>query len=366
MKTRNRGVSIIVPAWVSICLVLIAGQTLLVPNAVAQSAAGYRVESNFNDGLFVTTFTTPQGLIKVNLPDDMAAGDTVSGSIYPEPTGQNETERSQNLAELNGYVIDFAGQKTTVGDKTFTRNMPGKLTTEIKTIELLYRGKSVAKTAISITAAAPPNPTEFTLPTGGQQGRFIQIKGPNNGVFSTQDYARIGGTTLPPLAESPRSLVVHNTSEVAGPTSFEVYENGVATRCPFRNLSVTLSAPKLNLIRGETTTLRVVVTGLGNLAGDQSLDLENTSPSVIKMGGGDKQRFIIRPAEVQSGGTYSTDRTLTGIMPGGFGVTATVRWTDVCKQPAQPRSDNPLIAKPALDRGRDLLAHFKFYGALSP
>ncbi len=364
MKTRSRRISVVVGALISICLVLVASQTRPARSALAQT--GYQVDVNSANGLYVTTFTTPQGLIKVNLPDDMAAGDTLSGSIYPEPTGQNEKERGQNLAELNGYVIELAGQKTAVGDKKFTRNIPRKLTTEIKTIELLYRGKSVAKTTISITAIAPPSPTEFTLPTGGQQGRFIRIKGPHNGVFATQDYARIGGTTLPPLAESPRSLVLHNTSEATGPTNFEANENGVAIQCPFRNISVNLSAPKLTLIRGETTTLHVVVTGLGGLAGDQSLDLENTSPSVIKMGGGDKQRFSIRPAEVQSNGTYSTDRTLTGIRAGGFGVTATVRWTDVCKQPAQPPSGGPLIAKAALDQGRGLLARFKFYGALSP
>jgi hypothetical protein len=125
-------------------------------------------------------------------------------------------------------------------------------------------------------------------------------------------------------------LVLWNTSEVAGLTNFEGQENGVALHCPFRNIGVNLSAPRLSLIRGETTTLHVVVTGLGELAGDQSLDLENNSPSVISMSGGDNQRFMIHPAEVQPGGNYSTDRTLTGIKAGGFGVTATVRWTDVC------------------------------------
>ena len=362
MKTK--GSSVVVAALSLLCFVVIASQTPLASHASAQNAAGYRADSNSNNGLYVINFTTPQGLIRVNLPDDMAAGDTVSGSLYAEPTGKNETESARNRDELNGYVVELAGQKTTVGDKKFTRNIPGN--TEAKTIDLLYHGKSVAQSTIVMTAIAPPSPTEFTLPTGGQQGRLIQIKGPCNGVFSTQDYAKIGGTTLPQLAESPRSLVLQNTSEVAGPTNFEGQENGVAMQCPFRNIGVNLSAPKLNLIRGETTTLRVVVTGLGGLSGDQSLDLENTSPSVISLGGGDKQRFIIRPAEVQPSGTYSTDRTLTGIMAGGFGVTATVRWTDVCKQPANPHFAGPGPAKATLDQGRDLLSHFKFYGALSP
>lgn len=356
---RTRVTSVVVAALISICFVLLASQACLAHSAIAQTA--YQVDVSTANGLSVTKFTTPQGSIKVNLPDDMAAGDTVSGSIYPEPTGKNQTERDQNLAELNGYTIELEGQRTPVRDKTFSRSIHGTLT-----IVLLRQGKSVATTNIPISATAPPSPNEFTLPTGGQQGRFIKITGPSNGVFSTQDYAKIGGTTLPQLAESPRSLVLWNTSEVAGLTNFEGQENGVAMQCPFRNIGVNLSAPKLSLIRGETTTLHVVVTGLGELARDQSLDLENNSPSVISMGGGDNQRFMIQPAQVQPGGNYSTDRTLTGIRAGGFGVTATVRWTDVCKQPAQPRAGRPLIAKAALDQGRDLLTHFKFFAALSP
>jgi CHAT domain-containing protein len=359
MKTKTRTISVVVAALISICFVLLVSQTRVAHSAIAQRT--YQVDVSTANGLSVTKFTTPQGSIKVNLPDDMAAGDTVSGSIYPEPTGKNQTERDQNLAELNGYAIDLAGQRTPVRDKTFSRNIQGTLT-----IVLLRQGKSVATTNIPISATAPPSPNEFTLPTGGQQGRFIKITGPSNGLFSTQDYAKIGGTTLPQLAESPRSLVLWNTSEVAGLTNFEGQENGVALQCPFRNIGIKLAAPKLNLLRGETTTLHVVVTGLDGLAGDQSLDLENNSPSVISMSGGNNQRFMIQRAEVQPGGNYATDRTLTGIMAGGFVVTATVRWTDVCKQPAQPRSDVAGSAKPALDQGRDLLAHFKFYAALSP
>ncbi|MGH9873551.1 MAG: CHAT domain-containing protein [Pyrinomonadaceae bacterium] len=363
MRTESRNITVVVAALISISVVLIAGQTPLGTHAAAQNASGYRVDSNTANGLYTTTFTTPQGAIKVNLPDDMAAGDTVSGSIYTEPTGKNETERGQNLIELNGYAIDLEGQKTTVGTRTFSRSVHGTFS-----IVLLHHGQSVATTTIPISTTAPSNPTQFTLPTGGQQGRFIKIKGPCNGVFSPQDYVKVGGTTLPPLAESPRSLVIHNTSDVLGPTNIDFHETGVATQCPFRNLGINLSAPKLNLMRGETTTLHVVVLGLGGVAGDQSLDLSNTSPSVITMSGGNSQHITIRSGEVQSNGTYSTDRTLTGIMAGGFNVTATVRWTDVCNPQTTPSGSPAGQGSPRakLDEGRARLARFRVYAALGP
>src|SRR5882762_7305870 len=128
MKTGGRSICVVAAALVTISLVLITNQTPLATLAAAQNATGYRVDSNTNNGLYVTNFTTPQGLIRVNLPEVMVAGDTVSGSIYTEPTGKNETDRSQNLEELNSYVIDLVGQETAVGDRTFTRSIKGTIT----------------------------------------------------------------------------------------------------------------------------------------------------------------------------------------------------------------------------------------------
>lgn len=363
-------------ALISIVFILIATKTPFDPRAAAQNAAGYRVDSRSANGLNSTTFTTPQGVIKVNLPEDMAAGDTISGTVTAEPTGQNEAERAQNLAELKSHVLVFEGQQTPVGAGTFSWSIPRPLNMNSKNISLLQRGQNAATSTIPISATPPPTPAQFTLPTGGQQGRLIQIKGPGNGIFSPQDYVKVGGKMMPPLAESPRSLILRNASDSLGPTNIEGHENGVGMQCPFRNLGINLSAPKLNLIRGETTTLRVVVLGLGGIPRDQSLDLENNSPSVIRMDGGDRQHVNIRASEVRPDGTYSMDRTLTGIMAGSFGVTATVTWSDMCTPPTQvvgpvtqptpTDSSGQGSARDKLDQGRNLLAQFNFYAALAP
>jgi CHAT domain-containing protein/tetratricopeptide (TPR) repeat protein len=386
MTITNRSASALLArvagaALIAITFISIAPKTPFAPRAAAQNAVGYRVDSRSANGLYITTFTTPQGVIKVNLPDDMAAGDTISGTVTAESTGQNDAERAQNLAELKRHVLVVEGQQTLVGAGTFSWSIPHPLNPNSKNISLFQRGQNAATTTIPISATPLPSPSGFTLPTGGQEGRLIQIKGPGNGIFSPQDYVKVGGTMLPPLAESPRSLILRNASESLGPTTLECYENGAGMQCPFRNLGINLSAPKLALIRGETTSLHVVVLGLGGVAGDQSLDLENTSPSVIKMSGGDRQHINIRASEVRPDGTYLIDRTLTGIMAGSFGVTATVTWADVCTPAnlvvgpvtrptptATPTgtSSGQGSASDKLEQGRNLLAHFKFYAALAP
>src|SRR5215831_3041873 len=96
----------------------------------------YSAGSEVANGLVVTTFTTPQGKIKVNLTDDVAAGDTITGTVQAEPNGSNDNERAQNQAELNGYVIGLGGQKTRVGEKKISCHVPTTLTSDAKTIVL--------------------------------------------------------------------------------------------------------------------------------------------------------------------------------------------------------------------------------------
>ena len=138
---------------------------------------------------------------------------------------------------------------------------------------------------------------------------------------------------MSPIAASPRKLIVRNTSEEVGPTTIDCSQHGVVTECPFRNIGIKLSAPKLNLLRGETTTLHVVVTGLAGITRPVPLELVNNSPNVINMSGGNVQQVVINPNQVQSDGTSAFDRTLTGNTTGPFGLIATAKWDELCKHP---------------------------------
>ena len=296
------------------------------PSKKTGNQVGYHVGTNAANGLFVTTFDTPQGTIKVNLTDDVATGDTISGTVETEPTGKGDAERAQNQAELSGYVIEIEGKKTTVVEKKISWAIPTTLTSDAKLIVLEHRGQTVATSEIPISQMPTSTPTQTTLPTGGQQGRTIECRG----NFPPTDQVSIGGSVLPEVARSPRKIVVRNTSETLGPTTIKAGPQ----ECPFRNISIKLSAPRLNLQRGETTTLHVVVMGLAGITQGVPLDLVNNSPNVIKMAGGEVQHLTIQPGQVQAGGTYTLDLTLTGTQAGGFGITGTVKWDQVCKQAA--------------------------------
>jgi|GEM_PF-1740710 len=62
-----------------------------------------RVETSA--GLQTVIFNTPAAIVRVNLPDDIRAGDTISGTVIAEPKGNTKAERDSNQAELKKLGI---------------------------------------------------------------------------------------------------------------------------------------------------------------------------------------------------------------------------------------------------------------------
>src|SRR5215471_1754606 len=58
-------------------------------------------------GLVVSSFETPQGTLRLYLPDDEIAGDLVSGLITATPAGQTKSEKDMNLGEIASFNLVF-------------------------------------------------------------------------------------------------------------------------------------------------------------------------------------------------------------------------------------------------------------------
>lgn len=297
-------------------------------------------------GLHRTIFTTPQGhKIYVNTPDDMTAGDTLSGTVFAEPSGKTEAEREKGQAEIAGYVVEVNGQKVPATGEPFKLTLPVDFARNALAVTLYNnKGKELAKSEAPVSSDPPRSiPKDFQVPTYGQMGRIIQVRGPFNGDISGTDHIKLGGKELIQLAESPRQKAVLNTSPAAGMNELELSENGQILKGEFRNLSLRMSAEKYNLRRGETTTLHVEVSGLENLREDLPLRLANRSPNVMTMAGGDVQALTIHPADVKAGGAYEVQRTLTGVQVGAFAIDGTVIW----KNEIAPANDAQALARPS-------------------
>ena len=287
------------------------------------ASPGYGAENTVANGLSVVQVTTPQGTIYLNLPSTIETGDNISGTLVTEPKGEDPKQRTKNERELSEYVVEFGQQRSAISEGGAL-----KLTVPSVTTYLILRdkkGREVCRSEVPV-ASSLPEIADFKLPTLGQQGHAIEIVGIFDGKFETTRI-RIGGQEVPPIAESRQRLIVRNTAPLVGLTEIEIREGDQVRRGPFRSLGIQLSAPKLSLLRGEGTTLTILVTGLEDLRESIPLDIENRSPGVIALSPSNFQRVMIAPGDVRQG-SYTTERALTGIQRGGFTITATVTRKD--------------------------------------
>ena len=324
------------------------------------------------NGLKTISFNTDSGRVIVNLPDDMRAGDTISGTVKADPKGQTPEERTKNMAVLTGCVIEIEPPKKPDGTSnpkvtaqvtaalspfTFTLPPSGPPAPPLTSVSSGSSGglgitltntsgsfstgstQTVPIEIVSLSLQSVAPLTVFQLPTIGQQGRPVEISGPfqvNGGTTlmygppgaSVQDFEKntenlSGGFGLiNPIAQSPRKCVFEAPPNVTGPIELYLKEGNIQTKGEYRNVGVNLTAPKTSLLKGESTDLHVEVTGLQGLTQPVPLTLE--SHGVITMVGGMYQQLTIQPSQVGADGRYSTTRGVTGVQAGVWGTTATV------------------------------------------
>ena len=272
-----------------------------------------------NGGAGLYTFATPQGRVNVYLPNDMAAGDTISGIAYAEPQGSNDSERAGNADTLNGYVVDVGGTRVHVADHVFLYVVPASAA---GTVQLVLRNgeRSVGVSRIPLAAAAA-TPNQMSIPAFAQAGRPMQVPGPFDGDLANTQ-ADIGGRPSPILAESPRQVVLMSPNAPTGPVSVHVREGAHNLTAVFNNVSVSLSAPRTTLARGESSQITVQVQGLQGLR--TAVPIELRASPTITLQGGNEQVIAISPADIHPDGSFTRQIQFRVVAVGPFDVTARV------------------------------------------
>lgn len=297
-------------------------------------------QTQTSGGLHVTTFNTEHGRVIVNLPDYISVGDTISGTVFTEPTGNTAEEKAKNQSVLNGTVIDLGGTKIQAERPTFSwipavpqPGVPPRYVLRIVEIGQNTPEVTKSQTIVTVNPKAAPNPNAtntFVIPPLGQTGRTIVITGPFDGksINTAVEWDRylpketLHGTFNVLAESSSGKLVVSSPDNVTGPIQITVKEGDKQATGTYRNVGVNLTAPKTTLQKREQTELKIEVSGLQGITQPVPLTLE--SRGVIAMAGGNYQPLSIQPSQVGSDGSYSTTRAITGLQAGAWGATATV------------------------------------------
>jgi len=299
-----------------------------------------RRSSTTENGVRKASINTPQGKVTVYLPDDMSAGDTISGTVVAEPAGKTEEERAKNQDQLNGYVVDVAKSKTSLKPEGGKRasmiislgDFAATATTVARIVLRDKSGKEVGRNYVRVkpkqgdlATARPPTPNDYRLPTIGQSGHPSAITSGNPRGFDgnlTNTTLTIGGQQAQILAESPRQVIFENPVGNAGPAEIVLKEGNVEKKGQYNNISVKLSAPGTTIMRGQKLPVTFDFGGLQGIKEDVPVAIVVIGAVTIE--GGSPGTYTIPHQQVNADGTYRFTLPLTGEQTGAFTVTATI------------------------------------------
>lgn len=238
------------------------------------------------DGLESVSFDTLNGSVEVDLPDDLANGDTISGTVLVEPKGEQKEEITQNEDQLSGLVVEIANtneckepeqiaqaaeseladQKPTkeiasdtkpstvqsVPEPKIEKSAPYvklghkpdqgfscKIPLDCKEIEIIIRqsnGQELCRKQIRPKPACKPvppisqtNPPVCKLPSSGKCGKALLIEGRCDGRSATSR-VKINGRACRILAESPRRQLARMPKDCPGKCIIVRTERGFRQR----------------------------------------------------------------------------------------------------------------------------------------
>lgn len=210
------------PALTGLCLIalFLTNHAAAIKTATQTQDAVAKGSVATAGGLTVVTFIVKPGIVRVNLPDDMRAGDTISGTVSAEPNGNSKEEQTTNRTELKKLGIQLIGSQADkpedvgIGDVSTVFKyslINDRESGNVFTVGLLLGGQTLTKVNVPLTpsgAVITPDP-KITAPTTASGAvitpdpKIILPKTPSGAVITpdpkiTQPDTIPSGESLPP------------------------------------------------------------------------------------------------------------------------------------------------------------------------
>jgi hypothetical protein len=288
--------------------------------AGARAKDGFAIAYRASAGLITVDLSTPYGTIYLSATERAVAGTKTTWGITPFAAGDDAKVQKKNADALARLAVEVGGTLAPVG---------GTDRLAVVAVErvpvLLRRGADVVASGTIPLRTAPPG----TAPAGtGPEtlvfaGDGATIAGPFDGDAGNT-VVTVDGKPVRVVAESTLGAGIYAPAAARGRAAIVATEAGASRTAALRCLGLEISADKYRLVRGESTTCRVAVSGLAGIEGPVHVALVNRTPGVVTLGPSDRQIVTVLPGAVDAAGTHRFERTLTGVARGTFEISAAI------------------------------------------
>ncbi|CAL2102762.1 putative Chromosome partition protein Smc [Tenacibaculum sp. 190130A14a] len=276
------------------------------------------IDKKTKDDLTTITFTTSEGTVKLFLPK-LFQNDVFSGTIEITPRGKKSKHKNKNRKLLEKYSFNIGNQQFSLANRIFSTEFSQENSVEL----IIKNAKNRILNKVSLEVFSNKYKPSAHNPEYIVTDYPSKINHGFDGTLSNT-IASIAGKRLKVLAESTSQMFFKAPINFSGVKELTVSDAGEKIVTKVHVLDLELSAGKLHLKRGESTSLKVRVFGFKGLTTPIPLTITNLSPRSIRLGGGNNQEIIIHPAEYAEG-SYSTAKSIRAISTGGFTISVYVK-----------------------------------------
>jgi len=295
-------------------MVTLAAFTLLALSQGATAKVAPTIKEEV--GFIRATFTSPKGTITVILPSDIAQGDTISGTYFPDAKTKDISDLQIDLGSSHGPPPEISNSPRRIW--TIPADAGPRLSLTVWTPD----GVSFGTTYVNVETKRA-KVSQFTIPSFLRIGAASVLTGPFDGN-AENTLVNATAVNCAVVAESPRSSVILVPSSMKlGMSTLELTEQKQKGEAQTRMLGVQISSPKASLAHGELSSVTLKVDGLMGVAESKlpMVILENLTPTIIDLDSKVKHYLIAKPLE---DGTYSKTLSITSMLGGKFAVSAFV------------------------------------------
>ena len=290
------------------------------------------------DGLTVVTFKTKEGTVTVNLPNNIHAGDVISGTVITKPSKRSNKRKSEKeknkekdrLERLKKSNLEICGTSTPIAEGKFSFIVPKHVLSGVVEVELSDDEMDPIAMSSIIAHNIPRALTRIPLqiPNYLRSGYPQQIVGVFDGDFSTSSI-QLNDSPLEILAESPGAIIVAIPENIVGIQELEITENMFNYATEINIVDLNLSADRMSLSRGDLTTIHLEVVGLERLEQHVLIHVDNLTPNAISLRQGNHQILIIEPEMVNEDGIFTSDYQISAQQTGGFSISAQLQESEL-------------------------------------
>jgi hypothetical protein len=174
----------------------------------------------------------------------------------------------------------------------------------------------------------------YQLPTVNQAGRFLEIRGPFDGLAENTNLS-INKNGAYIVAESQHKMIAVNP-RLTGSIEIRLVEGEKKLRCRYTNVDIRNWASVETLASGANANLTIQLDSATDLKKPLIIAVENKTPEIISLENGDFQYITVEPRMMNETGSLTTNRKLTGMHPAQFRIDARLDTTNlfsICDQP---------------------------------